>query len=70
MRVYGGLRVRAFFHKTFWVYHVYYNFTLGYITVSFGTLKDGSLLINSLHRTIILETETSSKMASALCHKR
>ena len=43
------LRVRAFSHQTFQVYHVCYNLILGYIcriTVYFGTLKDGSLLIN------------------------
>ena len=51
------LRVQAFFHKTFQVYHiytfqvyhVYYNFILGYIcriTANFGTLKVGSLLKN------------------------
>ena len=45
------LRVRAFFHKTVWVCHVYCNFKIGFtcrITVIFGTLKDGSLLVNSL----------------------
>ena len=45
------LRVRAFFHKTVWVCHVYCNFKIGFtcrITVIFGTLKDGSLLINTL----------------------
>ena len=43
------LRVRTFSHKTFQVYHVYCNFILCYmcrITVIFGTLKDGSLLID------------------------
>ena len=43
------LRVRTFFHQSFQVYHVYCNFFLGYIcpiTVNFGTLKDGNLLIN------------------------
>ena len=45
------LRVRAGFHKTVRVCHVYCNFKLGFtrrITVMFGTLKDGSLLINTL----------------------
>ena len=45
------LRVRAFFHETVRVCHVYWNFKLGFrcwITVIFGTLKDGSLLINTL----------------------
>ena len=45
------LRVRAFFHKTIRVCHVYCNFKIGFtcrITVIFGTLKDGSLLINTL----------------------
>ena len=45
------LRVRAFFHKTVRVCHVYCNFKIGFtcrITVIFGTLKDGSLLIYTL----------------------
>ena len=49
------LRVRAFFHKTVRVCHVYYNFKIGFtcrITVIFGTLKDGSLLINTLASNI------------------
>ena len=44
------LRVRAVFHKTVRVCHVYCNFKIGFtsrITVIFGTLKDGSLLINN-----------------------
>ena len=50
-----ALRVRAFFHKTVRVCHVYYNFKIGFtcrITVVFGTLKDGSLLINTLASNI------------------
>ena len=49
------LRVRAVFHKTARVCHVYCNFKLGFtcrITVIFGTLKDGSLLINTLASNI------------------
>ena len=49
------LRVRAVFHKTFRVCHVYCNFKLGFtyrITINFGTLKDGSLLINTLASNI------------------
>ena len=49
------LRVRAFFHKTVRVCHVYCNFKLGFtcrITVIFGTLKDGSLLVNTLASNI------------------
>ena len=45
------LRVRAFFHKIVRVCHVYCNFKIGFmcrITIIFGTLKDGSLLINTL----------------------
>ena len=41
--------IRSFSHKTFQVYHVYWNFIQGYmfrITLTFGTLKDGSLMIN------------------------
>ena len=49
------LRVRAVFHKTVRICHVYCNFKLGFtcrITVIFGTLKDGSLLINTLASNI------------------
>ena len=49
------LRVRAFFHKTVRVCHVYSSFKIGFtcrITVIFGTLKDGSLLINTLASNI------------------
>ena len=49
------LRVRAVFHKTVRVCHVYCNFKIGFtcrITVVFGTLKDGSLLINTLASNI------------------
>ena len=52
-----ALRVRAFFHKTVRVCHVYCNFKIGFkcrITVIFGTLKDGSLLINTLASKICL----------------
>ena len=45
-----SLRVQAVFHKTVRVCHIYYNFKLGFtcwITIIFGTLKDGSLLINT-----------------------
>ena len=51
----GALRVRAFFHKTGWVCHVYCNFKIGFTcrsTIIFGTLKDGSLLINTLASNI------------------
>ena len=49
------LRVRAFFHKTVRVCHVYCNFKIGFtcrITVIFGTLIDGSLLSNTLASNI------------------
>ena len=49
------LRVRAFFHKTVRVCHVYCNFKIGFtcrIIVIFGTLKDGSLLIYTLASNI------------------
>ena len=49
------LRVRAFFHKTVRVCHLYCNFKVGFtcrITVTFGTLKDGSLLISTLASNI------------------
>ena len=51
----SALRVRAFFHKTVRVCHVYCNFKIGFtcrITIIFGTLKDGSLLINTLASNI------------------
>ena len=53
--IYLKLRVRAVFHKTARVCHVYCNFKIGFtcrITVIFGTLKDGSLLINTLASNI------------------
>ena len=65
-----SLRVRTFSSKTFRVYHVYCNAMLCYmcrITVSFGTLKDRSLLIDNLYQTIVLATGASSIMASTLC---
>ena len=49
------LRVRAVFHKTVRVCHVCCNFKIDFtrrITVIFGTLKDGSLLINTLPSNI------------------
>ena len=49
------LRVRTVFHKTVRVCHVYCNFKIGFtcrIPVIFGTLKDGSLLINTLASNI------------------
>ena len=49
------LRVRAFFHKTVRVCHLYSNFKISFtcrITVIFGTLKDESLLINTLASNI------------------
>ena len=52
---YLHLRVRAFFHKTVQVCHVYCNFKIGFtcrITVIFGTLKDGRLLISTLASNI------------------
>ena len=51
----GALRVRVVFHKTVRVFHVYCNFWIGLtcrITVIFGTLKDGRLLINTLASNI------------------
>ena len=56
-----ALRVRAFFHKTVRVCHVYCNFKIGFmcrITVIFETLKDGSLLVNTLaSNNFVLATE-------------
>ena len=49
------LKVRAIFHKTVRVSHVYCNFKIGFtcrITVIFGTLKDESLLINTVASNI------------------
>ena len=54
-QIFVCLRVQAFFHKTVLVCHVYFNFKIGFtcrITVIFGTLKDGSLLINTLASNI------------------
>ena len=52
---YTDLRVRALFHKTVRVCHVYCNFKIGFtcrITEIFRTLEDGSLLINTLASNI------------------
>ena len=49
------LRVRAFFHKTVWVCQVNCNFKISFtcrITVIFRTLKNGSLLTNTLASNI------------------
>ena len=51
----SAFRVRAFFHKTVRVCHVYCNFKIGFtcwITIIFGILKDGSLLNNTLASNI------------------
>ena len=51
----GNLRVRGFFHKTVWVCQVNCNFKSSFtcrITVIFGTLQNGSLLINTLASNI------------------
>ena len=74
------LRVRAFFHKTVRVCHVYSNFKIGLtrrITVIFGTLKDGSLLINTLPSNICFSysnvfqngVDALSKIADAFLSK-
>ena len=58
------LRVRAFFHKTVRVCHVYCNFKIGFtcrITVIFGTLKDGSLLNNTLASNICFSYRNTFK---------
>ena len=55
--IHSHLKVRAFFHKTVRVCHIYCNLKIGFtcwITVIFGTLKDGSLLINTLASNICL----------------
>ena len=74
------LRVRAVFHKTFRVCHVYCNFKVGFtcqITIIFGTLKDGSLLINTLASNICFSyrnmfqngVDALSKIADAFLSK-
>ena len=74
------LRVRAVFHKTVRVCHIYCNFKLGFtcrITVIFGTLKDGSLLINTLASNICFSyrntfqngVDASSKIVDAFLSK-
>ena len=76
----GHLRVRAFFHKTVRVCHVYCSFKIGFtcrITVIFGTLKDGSLLINTLASNICFSSgnifqngvDTLSKIVDAFLSK-
>ena len=75
-----ALRVRAFFHKTVRVCHVYCNFKIGFtcwISVIFGTLKDGSLLINTLASNICFSyrnmfqngVDTLSKIVDAFLSK-
>ena len=75
------LRVQAFFHKTVRVCHVYCNFKIGFtcwITVIFGTLKDGSLLINTLASNICFSysnmfqngVDALSKIVDAFLSKR
>ena len=67
------LRVRTFSHKTFRVYHVCCNsilfilFYMSRITVIYGILKEGSLLIGIFAYQYFLATGTSSKMASTFC---
>ena len=59
-----SLRVRAFFRKTVRVCHVYCNFKIGFtcrITVIFGTLKDGSLFINTLASNICFSYRNMSQ---------
>ena len=74
------LRVRAFFHKTVRVCHVYCNFKVGFtcrITVIFGTLNDGSLLISTLASNICFSyrnkfqngVDTLSKIVDAFLSK-
>ena len=74
------LRVRAFFHKTVRDCHVYCKFKIGCtcrITVIFGTLKDGSLLINTLVSNICFSyrnmfqngVDTLSKIVDAFLSK-
>ena len=58
------LRVRAVFHKTVQVCHVYCNFKIGFtcqITVILGTLKDGNLLINTLASNICFSYRNMSQ---------
>ena len=58
--------------KFFSGFHVCCNFILGCIwrnTANVGTLKYGNLLIDLVHQTIVLSTETSSKMTLTLCQK-
>ena len=65
------LRLRSVFVKTYWAYHVWCNFWLGYTcwtTVICGTLKDDSLHMIFQHQTIFSVTETSSETVSTLCH--
>ena len=74
------LRVRAVFHKTVRVCHVYCNFKTGFtcrITVIFGTLKDGSLLTDALSSNICFRyrnmfqngVDALSKKLTPFCQK-
>ena len=76
-----SLRVRAVFHKTVRVCHVYCNFKIGFtfrITVIFGTLKDGSLSINTVASNICFSyrnmfqngVDALSKIVDAFLSKR
>ena len=59
------INVMAFFCKTDRVCHVCATFNLLHVldyTIIFGTLKDGSLQIDSLASSNCSVTETSSKM--------
>ena len=70
----------GFFHKKFRICNVYCNFKLGFtcqITIIFGTLKDGSLLINTLASNICFSyrsmfqngVDALSKIADAFLSK-
>ena len=73
MRKSTYLRVRAVFYKTLWVCHVYCNFKIGFtcqITVIFGTLKVGSLLINTFASNICFSYRNLFKNGvDAFCQK-
>ena len=80
IQVFDILRVQAVFHKTVRICHVYYNFKLGFtcrITIIFGTLKDGSLLIDTLASNICFSyrnmfqncVDTLSKIVDAFLSK-
>ena len=71
----GGLRVQVLssLHKNGGIYHVYCNFSLGFmrpIAVIFGIMRDGSLLTHSLASFNCFSLKTYFRMTPTLYQKR